>query len=209
MYNPAHFEEPDTRRLHALMRAHPLASWSTLHRDGQSLIVNHVPFMVDEARGELGTLLCHVARANPVWRDFSPAVPSVIAFQSAEHYISPSWYPSKREHGKVVPTWNYAVVHAQGIPQVHEDKAWLAAFLQRLTNTHEAALPMPWQMSDAPDDYLDKMLNAIVGIEIPITSLQGKLKLSQNRSEEDKRGVVAGLQQQGDAAALAMADMMR
>ena len=203
MYMPAHFEETRPEVLHALVLAHPLATW-VVH-DEVGLVVNHIPFLLDATRGPHGTLIGHVARANPVWQRLGP---SVAVFQSAQAYISPSWYPSKHAHGKVVPTWNYAVVHAHGTPRAIESRDELLAIVTRLTQTHEAGNAVPWAVSDAPADYIEQMLKAIVGIEMPIERLVGKWKVSQNRSAPDRLGTVAGLQQQGDAQSLAMAALV-
>jgi transcriptional regulator len=170
---------------------------------------NHVPFLLDPARGAFGTLVGHVARANPVWRRGRGAVPDLVTFQGPQAYVSPSWYPSKHEHGKAVPTWNYAVVHAHGVPAFIDDKAWLHAQVTRLTQTHEAARPAPWAVGDAPADYIDAMLGSIVGVEIPIDQLVGKWKMSQNRSVADQHGVVTGLLETQDAQAAAVAGVMR
>lgn len=206
MYMPKHHEETDAGVLHALIRAHPLGTWVT--QGGGELIANHVPFLLDAARGEHGTLVAHVARANPVWRSFSATVPSLIAFQGAECYITPSWYPSKRAHGKTVPTWNYAVVHAHGLPRAVEDAEWLLRHVNALTNTQEAERDAPWKVADAPREFVDKMLESIVGIEIPIMRLVGKWKVSQNRPTADKQGVVAGLNERGDADSREMAALV-
>lgn len=207
MYLPEHFAETDPRVLHALIDAHPLGAWVTLGAGG--LLVNHIPFLLDADRGQYGTLVGHVARANPVWRSFSTTVESVIVFQGAETYVTPSWYPSKRAHGKVVPTWNYAVVHAHGIPRAVEDPAWLLQLVTRLTERHEAARAAPWKVSDAPADYTARLLEAIVGIEIPIARLVGKWKVSQNRTAADRLGVADGLLERGDAAAAEMAALVK
>lgn len=206
MYVPAHFAETDPDVLRALVAAHPLGTWATL-ADGE-IVVNHVPFMLERERGPHGTLVGHVARANPVWQLLSPGIPSVVVFQGADAYVSPSWYPGKQAHGKVVPTWNYAIVHAHGIPRAIEDRAWLHALVTRLTNTHEAKQAAPWQVADAPAEYVDRMLGAIVGIEIPITTLVGKWKVSQNRSRVDMQGVAAGLLARNDAVAADMAGLV-
>jgi transcriptional regulator len=203
MYMPAHFEETRPEVLHALLRAHPLATWVVQGGDG--LLVNHIPFLLDADRGPHGTLVGHVARANPVWRSLAP---SVAVFQGAQAYISPSWYPTKRAHGKVVPTWNYAVVHVHGMPRAIESRDEVLAIVTRLTQTHEAASAVPWSVSDAPSDYIDQMLKAIVGIEIPIERWVGKWKASQNRSAPDRLGTVAGLRQRGDEQSLAMAALV-
>jgi transcriptional regulator len=206
MYVPTHHEETDAAVLHALIRSHPLGAW-VAQGDGE-LLANHIPFLLDPSRGEHGTLTGHVARANRVWRSFSTTVDSVVIFQGAEAYITPSWYPSKHQHGKAVPTWNYAVVHAHGAPRAIEDRDWLLQHLTRLTDTQEAAQALPWKVADAPRDFLERLMDAIVGIEIPIARLVGKWKVSQNRPEPDKRGVVAGLLARGDAPSRAMASLV-
>jgi transcriptional regulator len=207
MYIPKYHEETDTAVLHALVRAHPLGAWVT-QAQGE-LLANHIPFLLDTARGEHGTLVGHVARANPIWQTFSALVESVVIFQGAESYITPSWYPSKHAHGKAVPTWNYAVVHAHGLPRSIEDPQWLLQHVTALANTHEAGQALPWKVSDAPADYIDQMLKAIVGIEIPITRLVGKWKVSQNRPQADRLGVVAGLESRDDARSNDMAALVR
>ena len=207
MYIPAHNRESDVRVLHALIKAHPLGAWVTAADN--ELIVNHIPFLIDESRGDFGTLIGHVARPNPVWRHFSRTVPSVVIFQGAESYISPSWYPTKQETGKAVPTWNYVVVHAHGIPVLFDDRDRLLAHVTALTNTHEAAFKTPWQVSDAPAEFVEAMLKGIVGIEIPIASLVGKWKVSQNRPAADRRAVADVLQQQDDDSSRAMAALVR
>jgi transcriptional regulator len=197
-YLPAHFEERDLPTLQALIDAHPLATWATT-QDGE-LVVHHVPFRLDRTRGEFGTLVGHVARANPVWR--SPQ-PSLLVFGGPQAYVSPGWYPSKQVHGKVVPTWNYAVVHARGRPVIREDAASVLRIVSALTDTHEATQAHPWQVGDAPAEFVDQMLRAIVGIEIPIEQLVGKWKVSQNRSAEDRAGVASGLRGAPDGEAMA------
>lgn len=207
MYVPKHHEETDAAVLHALLRAHPLGAWVTQAQDG--LLANHIPFLLDARRGEHGTLVGHVARANPVWQAFSTSVESVVIFQGAESYITPSWYPSKQKHGKAVPTWNYAVVHAHGLPHVVEDAQWLLRHVSQLADTHEAGEPRPWKVTDAPADYIDQLLKTIVGIEIPISRLVGKWKVSQNRPAVDKPAVVAGLQARGDDRSAEMASLVK
>jgi transcriptional regulator len=207
MYIPKANEEADIGVLHALMRAHPLGTWAALC-DGE-LIANHIPFLLDATRGEYGTLVGHVARANAVWQTYSRDVPSIITFQGPQTYITPSWYPGKHAHGKEVPTWNYAVVHAYGIPNVIEDRDWLLKHVSQLTDTHEAKQALPWKVSDAPAEYVSRLLNAIVGIEIPIAKLIGKWKMSQNRAEADKLGVIAGLTSQGSDHSTAVAGMVK
>jgi transcriptional regulator len=203
MYLPVHFEETRTPVLHDLLRAHPLATWVVQGADG--LVVNHIPFLIDADRGPFGTLVGHVARANPVWRQLAA---SVAVFQGPQAYVSPNWYPSKHAHGKAVPTWNYAVVHAHGTPRAVDSRDALLDIVTRLTQAQEAGQAAPWAVSDAPADFIEQMLKAIVGIEMPIERLVGKWKVSQNRSEADRLGTEAGLRHQGEAQALAMAALV-
>lgn len=204
MYTPPLFKQEDLPAMHALMRMHPLATWCT-QADG-ALLVNHLPLLLDAERGEHGTLVGHVARANPVWKGLGE---SVFVFQGANLYVTPNWYATTHEHGKQVPTWNYAVVHAHGTPVAIDDKAWLLAMLKRMTDTHEAGTPQPWAVEGAPADYIDGMLEGIVGIEMPITRIEGKWKTSQNRLMQDREGVVSGLEKQGTAVAREMQAMVR
>ena len=186
MYLPAHFAQHDAPLLHALMREHPLATLVTM-QDGEPS-ADHVPLEFDVATQ---TLRGHVARANPLWR--AAGGPPVLAvFCGPQAYVSPSWYASKATTHKVVPTWNYTVVHARGTLRAVEDAPWLHGLVSRLTDHHEAPRDTPWAVSDAPDDYVQQMLRAIVGIEITVASLVGKWKISQNRSEADRLGVAAG-----------------
>lgn len=191
MYLPAHFEETDTQTLAQLMREYPLGTW-VLHA-ASGLLINHVPFMVETDSDGATRLVGHVARANPVWQAVAGADECVVVFQGPQTYISPSFYPSKQVDGKVVPTWNYAVVHAHGRAQAITDKTQLLGIVTRLTDTHEARRAAPWKVTDAPDDYIDKRLAGIVGIEIAVSKLVGKFKNSQNRPLEDRAGVAAGL----------------
>ena len=207
MYVPKLHEELDVSVLHALVKAHPLGAWVT-YSDAE-LIANHIPFLLDSTRGKHGTLVGHVARANRVWQSYSTTVNSVVVFQGVETYITPSWYPSKHAHGKAVPTWNYAVVHAHGLPRVIEEREWLLAHLSQLTDVHEAEQALPWRVSDAPPDFIDRLLQVIVGIEIPIEKLIGKWKVSQNRPEPDKLGVVAGLLTRDDERSRQMAKLVK
>lgn len=203
MYLPAHFEESRTEVLHDLVRSHPLGLLITLGPSG--LQANPVPFMLetDPSTGA-ATLRAHVARANPVWREAREDVESLVVFQGPQAYISPSHYATKAQTGKVVPTWNYVVVQARGTLRVVDDAPWLHALVTRLTERHEASRAAPWAVSDAPDDYIATMLRAIVGIEIPLTALTGKWKVSQNRHAEDREGVARGLRDR--AATTADAD---
>ena len=206
-YLPSHFEVTDHATLQALVHAHPLGTWVVQH-EGE-LLVNHIPFLLDPERGEHGTLVAHVARANPVWQALAAKAPSVVVFMGAQAYVSPNWYPSKHAHGKAVPTWNYATVHAHGVPNAFDDPARVLEVVTRLTQRHEAAQAQPWQVSDAPPEYVQGLLKAIVGIEIPVQRWIGKFKLSQNRPLADQLGVVAGLTGQGNAEDLAMAALMQ
>ncbi len=204
MYVPAAFAESRTEVLHAFMRTHALGALVTLGADG--LTANHVPFELDRDPAPFGTLRAHVARANPVWRDVLPNTEALVIFQGAQAYITPAWYATKRETGKVVPTFNYAVVHAHGRLRVVEDPNWLRGLVERLTDAYERPRPQPWKVADAPEDFVQASLKAIVGIEIPIARLVGKWKVSQNRPAADQAGVVEGLRSAGDPASLAMAD---
>lgn len=201
MYSQAAFleERPDT--LHALMRAHPLGT--LIVAGAGSLSADLIPFILYPDEGERGVLRAHVARANPVWQALRDGGECLVLFQGPHAYVSPGWYASKAEHHKVVPTWNYALVQARGTARVVEDAAWLRRALGDLTAVHEAGLPQPWQLSDAPPDFLDATMKAIVGIEIPLASLSGKWKVSQNRSVADREGVVRGLRTQPEGEAMA------
>ena len=206
MYVPSHFNETRTEVLHKLIREYPQAALVTLGSGG--LTANHIPFEFDPDPAPFGTLRGHVARANPVWQDFSKDVEVLVVFQGPQAYISPSWYETKKQTGKVVPTYNYIVVHAHGALRVVQDKAWLRDLVERLTNRFEGQRAEPWRVTDAPDEFVDKLLGAIVGLEIPVSRLIGKWKLSQNRPQEDREGVVKGLRESADAEQLAMVRLM-
>ena len=205
MYAPAHFDEARLDVLHQLMAAHPLAT--LVSHDAGGLCADHLPFEIAAPTPDapFGTLRGHVARANPLWRKEAEVL---LVFQGEQAYISPSWYEEKALGGKVVPTFNYAVVHAHGALRAIHDPAWLLALLERLTARHEADRPAPWRVADAPPAYIRQMLAAIVGIEIPIARLQGKWKISQNRCAADQARVAAGLGARADAPAQAMAALM-
>jgi len=207
MYVPKLFEEPDLSVLHALVREHPLGTWVT-HDDG-GLVANHVPFVLDAGHGEYGALRAHVARANPVWQAVSTTVRSLVVFQGPQAYVTPSWYPTKQVSGEVVPTWNYAVVHAYGLPRVIQDRSWLLSLVGDLTTRHEAGEAHPWSLTDAPQDFLDRLLENVVGIEIPIERLVGKWKVSQNRPEPDRLGVALGMAARDDDGSRAIASLVR
>ena len=194
MYLPPAFAEDRLEVRHGLMRAYPLATLVLADADG--VTADLIPFMLyaDQGDGGLGVLRAHVARANPLWRKLQAAPPCLVLFQGPDAYISPSWYESKRTTHKVVPTWNYAMVQARGRGRVVDDAAWLRRQLDDLTASQEGRLPQPWQPADAPAAFLAATMKGIVGIEIPIDSLVGKWKVSQNRDAADQRGVVAGLQ---------------
>ena len=198
MYLPAHFAENRTEVLHGLMNEYPLA---TLILQNDRLEANHIPLQLHAptAHAPLGILQGHVARANPMWKTAQHETDALAIFQGPQAYISPAWYPSKADHAKVVPTWNYVVVHARGRLVVKDDAAWLREFLTGLTNTHETEAGSAWSIDDAPADYIAKMLAAIVGFEITITELQGKWKVSQNKSVADRAGMVTGLTNYAEA----------
>jgi len=198
MYIPSHFEVQDVDALHRLIREYPFAMLVTHGADG--LDANHLPFELDLSTGRNGTLRAHVARANPVWQDVRNGDEVMVVFRAEDGYITPTWFPSKHETHKQVPTWNYRVVHAHGRITIRDEERHVRGVVARLTRTHEASRPQPWKMTDAPADYIDTMLKAIVGIEIDITRLVGTFKLSQNRELRDKVSAAEALKQQGDVA---------
>ncbi len=208
MYLPSQFAESRPEVLHALIRAHPLATLAWIGPDG--LAAEHLPLELEVGAGPagLGVLRGHVARANPVWQQVLAGQEVLLVFQGPQAYVSPSWYPAKAEHGKVVPTWNYVVVHARGLLQVRDDPVWVHALVSRLTAAHEAPFVRPWAVADAPADYVATMTRAIVGIEVPISRLSGKWKLSQNRTAVDRAGVQAGLAARPDPGSRAMAPLL-
>ena len=206
MYLPKHFEETRVDVLHAHIRAHPLGALVVMTANG--LDANHIPLEIDPDPAPFGTLRGHIARANPLWRDGAPTGDALVIFQGPSTYISPAWYPTKQETAKVVPTWNYAVVHAHGTLRFIDDRAWLRAFVTRLTDRHEAGRPDPWKVTDAPADFVESMVGGIIGLEMPITRLVGKWKVSQNRTAADMLGVVDGLNA-ADSASHEMAHLVR
>jgi transcriptional regulator len=210
MYQPPHFIETRLEVMHCLIRAHPLGLLISSGPDGP--IANPLPFLLDADAAPKGRLRVHLARANPQWRLLAdnPAAPVLVVFQGADTYVTPSWYETKRETGKVVPTWNYAIVQVRGIATVVEDKEWLATQIGDLTGTHEAGRPEPWKIADAPDAFIGAQIRGIVGIEIAISEISGKWKVSQNRSLGDRTGVAHGLEAgPGSAAAQDMARLVR
>lgn len=195
MYLPNAFAESRPEELHRLIRAYPLGMLVTHTASG--LEANHLPFLLDAARGASGTLLAHVARANPIWREVAGGADVLVVFRGQQGYISPNWYVSKPETHRHVPTWNYEVVHAHGRIRVFDDKTFVRGVVARLTREHEASEPCPWKMGDAPADYLSGELEAIVGIEVELTRVEGKRKLSQNREPRDFQSTVDALEQRG------------
>jgi transcriptional regulator len=204
MYLPAAFEETDERVLHRFIRAHPLATFVNV--DQGELCANHFPMLIENDDDGRPVLRGHVARANPLWKSLGAGASALAIFHDAGLYVTPSWYPSKQETGRVVPTWNYVAVHASGKARTVDDARWLRSFLTRLTDFNESRFAAPWKITDAPEDHIERQLKAIVGIELAIAQMTGKWKVSQNRTAKDAEGVVAGLRVQGDPAALAMAD---
>lgn len=191
MYVPRAFAVDDIKILHQQMQASPLPVLVT--HASQGMLASHVPMLLNPDEGPCGTLYGHLARANPHWQDLAQGTEALVIFAGEQAYISPTFYPGKADHGKAVPTWNYLAVHAYGMAEVFDDAERLLALVSRLSDRHEANRPTPWAVSDAPADYVDSMLKAIVGFRLPITRLQGKRKLSQNRDARDQAGVRQGL----------------
>jgi transcriptional regulator len=196
MYVPLHFNESRIEALHALIAQHPMGILFTHGKSG--LDANHLPFELNASGSKLGVLRAHVARNNPLWQDIANGDEALAVFCAGDAYVSPQWYPSKHEFHRQVPTWNYMVAHAHGRVTIHDDERYVRGVVARLTRTHEASQPVPWKMADAPKDFIDMMLKAIVGIEIEITSLVGKFKLSQNKETRDIRGAGEALKAQGE-----------
>ena len=201
MYIPKHFQADDTAQMHALMRRHNFATLVTQHEGAP--FASHVPFLLDTTRGSHGTLLAHLARANPQWHDLAAGQAALVIFQGPHAYVSPSWYAAELS----VPTWNYTAVHAYGSARMLEDREELYALLKALVDTHEAGFAQPWPMN-LPDEYMSNMMRGVVGFEIAIEHLEGKLKLSQNRSVDDRRHVIAALAESPDPTTAAVADLM-
>jgi len=198
MYIPEHFAEHDTQVLWQLMGRYPLGTLVTHGENG--LDANHLPFECDAEEGSLGCLRGHVARANPVWQDVRSGDDVLVVFRGADAYISPNWYPSKHAFHKQVPTWNYETVHAHGQIVIHDDERFVRGLVARLTRAHEAGQPVPWKMSDSPREHIDLLLTLIVGIEIKISRLVGKRKLSQNKDAHDRLGAGNALMERGSTA---------
>jgi transcriptional regulator len=210
-YTPAAFRETDTAELHALMEGAGLATLVTASETGP--LVSHLPLLLDPAAGAMGVLTGHLARANPQWKTSDLSQPAVAIFLGPDAYISPNYYPSKHDDPRTVPTWNYVAVHARGRLETFDDPEQLLALVTRLTERHEQRSAKPavksWAVSDAPADYLGKMVRAIVGVRLTIESIDGKKKLSQNRSETDRQGVITGLSSSPDPDELKVAELMR
>lgn len=206
MYLPKHFAEPRVDVLQQLIYSHPLSTLVTLTAGG--LEANHIPLHLSPQPEPYGTLRGHVARANPIWRTAVVDCEALAIFHGPDAYITPAWYPGKTENGKVVPTWNYAVAHAYGALRVIDDPAWLRDHLEELTAHNEAAFPQPWHLDDAPAEFIEQRISAIVGIEIVIGRLIGKWKISQNQPTRNQQGVVRGLRESNSQNALQMAALV-
>jgi transcriptional regulator len=207
VYEPPLHRQDDLRKQHALIEARPLGL--LVSHGPQGLLANAVPFLIDRTASRLGTLRAHIARANPQWRDLADSPEALVVFQGPDHYVSPSWYATKQETHRVVPTWNYVMVQARGLARVIEDEGWLARQIAALTAGQESSRQQPWAVSDAPTDFIALQRKAIVGIEIEIADIRGKWKTSQNRSAADRAGVIEGLDALGDEEARAMAALVR
>lgn len=206
MYCPSAFRQDDLATLHQQIQASGLALLSSAGEQG--LQASHLPLLLEPHEGEFGTLYGHFARANPHWRDLATGTEALVVFSGADGYVHPGWYPAKAEHGKVVPTWNYIAVHAWGQAEVFDDPERLLRLLSRLSDRHEQERARPWAVSDAPRAYIDAMLRAIVGFALPIRRIEGKWKLSQNRSASDQAGVRAGLAESARASDRELAQQM-
>lgn len=195
MYEPPHNREERPEVLHELIRSRPLGLLITAGRRGLS--ANAVPFVLHAEDKGAVVLECHLSKANPQWREFADGAECLVVFQGPQAYVTPSWYPSKQEHGKAVPTWNYVIVQARGRGWMMEHPAWLRRHLEELTDANEATFEEPWRVADAPEEYLASQLKGIVGVRVEVAKLTGKWKVSQNRSRADQEGVVRGLEELG------------
>ena len=204
MYLPPQFAEPRVEELHRIVRDHPLGM--LVRSAGTGFEADHLPFLLDADQGACGTLIAHVARANPVWQEFRDGDAVLVVFRGVQGYISPNWYPGKHETHRRVPTWNYEVVHAHGTIHVRDDEPFVRGIVARLTREHEADQPKPWKMGDAPADYLAEQLGRIVGLEVRVTRLDGKRKLNQHHERRDREGAIQGLESRGN---LGLAQAMR
>lgn len=195
MYIPAHFAEKRPDELQRIIHDNPLGI--LVHQSQGSLDADHIPFEFDPAQGSCGVLTAHIARANPLWRQCPTGTPVMVIFRGIQAYISPNGYPGKPETHRYVPTWNYEVVHAHGILTIHDDERFVRRVVAHLTRRHESSETKPWKMGDAPADFLDEQLRQIIGLEITLTSITGKVKISQNRTERDRQGAADHLEAQG------------
>jgi transcriptional regulator len=200
MYAPKHFAESDPVVLRNAVRQIRAGEFVTFGSDG--LEASFIPLLISD---DAGTVTGHLAKGNGQWRRADVSVPALVTWVGPDEYVSPSYYPSKQEHGKVVPTWNYIAVQAKGVVTFHDDDTWTRSHVEALTNFHEAAMASPWSVDDAPSDFIDGLVKAIVGIELRVTSIEGKWKLSQNRPQPDIAGVISGLESQGTGSAATVA----
>ena len=207
MYIPKANEETRLPVLHDFLRAHPFATLVTMGNAG--MIGTHLPLVLEDDGSEFGLLKGHISRANTQWKDINTSIDALAIFAGDHHYITPNWYPSKHQDGKQVPTWNYVVTHCYGPLKFIEDPQWLLAHLETLTTIHEASSPIPWKIADAPPEFIKALLNGIIGLELPVRKIEGKWKLSQNRSQQDRQGVVEGLTQLDTPESLAMSDLVK
>jgi transcriptional regulator len=207
MYVPKAFEENRIDVMHRLIRENPLASLVVQTAGGME--ANHIPLHVKMDGSEFGTLVGHIARANPLWKIFNADAQVLIIFQGANTYISPSWYATKKENGKVAPTWNYTVVHASGFMRAIEDPVWIRELLEMLTDEHEAQFTTPWSVGDAPADYVEKLIGAVVGIEISVSTMIGKWKVSQNQPENNRKSVIESLTSSSSPQHQHMAELIK
>jgi transcriptional regulator len=205
LYLPPHFRQDDIAEIHATIRAARLCNLVTATAEG--LIASPLPLFLEEKEGERGVLYGHVARANPQWR-LAPIGDAMAIFMGPDAYVSPAWYATKKETGKVVPTWNYSAVHAYGPIEFFEDADRILGIVTRLTNLHEGQRTEPWAVTDAPADFIKAQLRGIIGLRIPIARLDGKLKMSQNRTAEDRAGAAAGLAASSRASDQVVATMI-
>jgi transcriptional regulator len=207
MYIPPHFEQPNIEVMHELIRTRPLATLVILGSNG--INANHIPLHFSVTPEPFGVLRGHVARSNPIWTDLESDSEALAIFHGPDAYISPSWYATKQEAGKVVPTWNYTVVHAYGSLRIIDDASWVRAQLEALTNHNEAVFPEPWAVSDAPEDFTEKLIEVVIGIEMVITRLSGKWKVSQNQPPQNQSSVIQGLNASGQNEAVTMAELVK
>jgi transcriptional regulator len=207
VYIPKFNEEKRLDILHGLIRSQPFATLVTMGSTG--LVATHLPMVLSPGEGSPDILRGHISRANPQWREFDPSIEALAIFAGPQHYITPNWYPEKAENGKVVPTWNYAVVHAHGRPRFRDDRPFIETVVGDLVHRYEGSRARPWRIDDQPPDFRDRMLAGIVGFEMPVLEIEAKFKLGQNRRVEDRAGTIAGLEREQSADGLALAHFMR